>query len=127
MRFDNLIALAALLLTAYFSLATSRTKDATSPTTGPYYVISDCSTPPTESVVTVVNSSITVPSNVSFTDFGFPLPNIAQTVSGPVAGAANRECTVTYGEDGTNYVKNRWLYSCFDDGQFKCSIYVQPQ
>jgi hypothetical protein len=126
MRFKDLIAAAMLVATAYFSLATSSPRDAASPTTGTYYVISDCTTPPFESVVTVSGSAVIAPVGVSFTDFGFPLSTISQSVIGPVAGGT-RECTVTYGENGTNHVDDRWLYSCFDNGKFRCSIYSQPQ
>lgn len=126
MLFKNAIALTALVLTAYFSLATSFAKDSTAPTLGTFYVISDCTNPAFESVVTVSGSVITAPSGLSFTDFGFPNATIAQSMIGNMGGVT-RECTVTYGENGSNNVENRYLYSCFDAGKFKCSIYVQPQ
>jgi len=125
MPFKNLIALAMMFVTAFFSMATSYKKDAASPTAGNYYVISDCTTPAFESVVTVSNSTVIAPAGVSFIDFGFPSATISQSVTGMVLGVM-RECTVTYGEDGSNYVNDRWLYSCFEAGKFKCSIYAQP-
>ena len=128
MRFKNLMTVTSLLLTAYFSLATSKaTNDAlTAPVTGNYYVMSDCSVPANEAVVTASGGTVIAPPGVNFMQFGFPAATLNRTMTGVVGGLL-RECTVTYGEDGSNDVKDRWLYSCFDNGQFKCSIYVQPQ
>ena len=126
MRFKNFTAVLLLILTAYFSLATSSKKEDAAPVTGRYYILSDCVSPAVDNTVMVTNSIITAPPGISFIDFGFPTATIGPTVNGLV-GALNRECTVTYGENGSNNVDNRWLYSCFDAGKFKCSIYVQPQ
>lgn len=126
MRFKDIAALVTLVVTAYFSLATSYgRKNQSAPVNGNTYILSDCTIPATESVVTVSNGAIIAPGGVAFTDFGFPSAVVAEYMTGIVGGVV-RECMLTYGEDGYNNVKNRWLFSCFDGGQFKCSIYTQP-
>ena len=130
MRFKNwcknILAAAFLGFTLFSVLATSQLRDDDKPASGQNYVISDCVTPVLENVVTIANNVVVAPGGVSFTDFGFPSATIAQTMTGTV-GAVQRECTVTYGEGGLNGVKNRWVYSCFDNGTFKCTIYIEPR
>lgn len=121
----NLIAGLFLLFTVFSILATSSLKRDQYPDAGSHYIISDCVTPTVDATIVISNGTITSPGGASFTDYGFPTATLAQTVSGTVSGAT-RECTVTYGEDGDNNVENRWLYSCFDNGTFKCSIFIRP-
>ena len=126
MPFRECLTVASLLLTAYFSLATSSRSEDRNPTDGTIYVISDCTTPQTEAVVTISNSTIVAPAGTSFLDFGFPAATLTQSMTGFVGGVL-RECTVTYGESGSNNVDNRWLYSCFEADRYRCSIFTKPQ
>lgn len=126
MHFKNLLTIASLISTAYFSLATSSRPDDRAPTNGSIYVISDCTVPTTEAVVYVSNSTVIAPGGTSFVDFGFPAATLTQSMTGYVNGVM-RECTVTYGEDGYNNADNRWLYSCFEGGRYRCSIFTKPQ
>lgn len=123
-RCKKLAAAGFFAFTLWSVLATSGFRDDDHPENGSFYIISDCVTPTAENNVIITNNVITSPGGVNLTDFGFPQNTLSQTMTGTV-GAATRECTVTYGESGHNYVDNRWLYSCFDNGTFKCSIYIE--
>jgi hypothetical protein len=128
MYFKNFFAGCFLLFTLVSVLATSYPRGGDRPSSGQHYIISDCVTPTRDGTVVISGSAIVSPGGVSFTDFGFPVATLEQTVSGTV-GSATRECTVTYGEGGDfgkSKTKDRWLYSCFDNGKFKCSIYIEP-
>jgi len=124
MYFKNALAAVFLVFTLFAVLGSSVLRDDETAENGSFYIISDCVTPTMENNVVITNNVITSPGGVNLTDFGFPQNTLAQTMTGTV-GAVSRECTVTYGESGDNYVNNRWLYSCFDNGTFKCSIYIE--
>lgn len=121
----NCAAAGFLGFTVFSILATSVARDGDAPYSGNQYIMSDCVTPTRDANITIIGGSISSPGGLTFLDFGFPSTVLKQTVSG-VVGLVNRECTVTYGEDGHNNVENRWLYSCFDNGVYKCSIYIGP-
>ncbi len=113
-----------LLFTLISVIATSNT-DGT-PYSGDYHVISDCVTPVRDQVVSVAVSQITT-GGVSFTDFGFPSATLAPELSG-IVGAATRECRISYGNPDRLAIdsKHPTIYSCFDNGAFKCTIYMRP-
>lgn len=127
--FKHFLSAVFLLFTLVSVLATSSPRDDDHPKSGSHYIISDCVSPTIDATIVISNSAIISPGGMSFTDFGFPVATLAQTVSGTVGGAT-RECTVTYGESGGSWdsnTKDRWLFSCFDNGRFKCSIFIEPK
>ncbi len=125
-KVKDLIAAVFLIFTVFCLLATSAPFGQL-PVSGSHWIISDCVTPVTKTAITVVDGSITEPVGVSFMDFGFPAAKIDATVSGIVNGK-NRECLITYGDDGSEHdFSDHWLYSCFDNGDHVCSIYIKPR
>ncbi len=110
-----------LVLTSWALLATSVASETT---TGSFTVTSDCVIPTLAKEVNAVNGTITSPSGVNWTDFGFPQNTvyIGQESNGTVSGEY-RSCRPTYGDKESTI--NKWLWSCFDNGAYTCSIMVE--
>ncbi len=120
----NLLLVGFLLFTLFSVVATS--DGSGTPWSGTYRVVSDCVTPVRDQVVSVSGATITT-GGVGFTDFGFPSNTITSDMTGTV-GAATRRCQITYNDpDKLNLGTHPTIYSCFDDGSFKCSIFLKEQ
>jgi hypothetical protein len=114
------LAIGFMLFTAWSILATS--KSTYDFLYGTYTLTSDCVQPTLEMRVTTSAGQISDPPATSFTDFGFPNATVTlgSDVNGTVGGRA-RTCTMTYGDpSGTS----NFIYSCFDDGTFACTILI---
>ena len=119
-----------LVFTGLTIAATSMVKDSYT-INGSYFVASDCVSPAVQTTVTATSGTVTAPSGVSFTDFGFPDATISfNTPVTGTSGLATRVCEVGYGEDGgddeSKTDNNQWLFSCFDNGAYACTIYMKP-
>lgn len=114
----NLFAGGFLLLCLWSILATSRVDKSLEH--GTFKVISDCIIPTLEQSVEVWDGAVISPSGVSFTTFGFPnlTVELGKDNSGTFSGF-NRNCTMTY---GSVHNGKSWLYSCYDDGAYTCTI-----
>lgn len=124
MFFKNLLTVAFLIFTLFSVVATS--DGSGTPWAGTYRVVSDCVTPVRDQSVSVSAATITT-GGVGFTDFGFPANTITSDMTGTVGGAS-RNCKITYNDpDKLNWGSHPTIYSCFDDGSFKCSIYLKEQ
>lgn len=91
---------------------------------GSYHEASDCVQPPLEHDVVLSAGQITLPGGVSHTDFGFPNATVQQgQVNAGTVGSVYRECRTTYssGESPTDD-DNSFVFSCFDNGTYSCSI-----
>lgn len=123
MRFNftsNAFALFCLIATVWASLATSSGQSFS----GSYAVKSDCVQPTVDTTVTVVNNQIT--SGVTdYNSLGFPNNSLSlgASNSGYITGGVLRECenTLKAGES----IKDSFLYTCKDDGQFACNVYFE--
>lgn len=114
--------LIVLFMAAYASLATSAGRIGLFE--GKLTLSSDCVTPAKiDNVVTVTNFEITDPVATSYTDFGFPESTVGEGVDdeevGPVNGK-NRRCSITY-----EVYEDVWVYSCFDNGDYACTITIE--
>ena len=126
-RLKQVFSLAFLGFTAYACLATSQSNTLGPTVQGSFYIVSDCVKPTLEGNIAVANSTIVTPAGQSFLDYGFPQPSI--TFLAPVNGVLNglnRSCYVTYGQTDSNRASSRWIFSCFDNGNYACSIYMEP-
>lgn len=118
MRFKGTLAILILALSACSSSSTNSIDNAT------LEVVSDCVTPAVD--VTIRTSNGTSISGTGFGQLGFPVATIhlGQDNSGLYNnGLANvtRVCRQTYGAIDTNQ-NNKYIFSCFDDGAYACSI-----
>lgn len=91
---------------------------------GSYHEASDCVQPPLEKDVVISAGQITLPGGVSHTDFGFPNATVVEgQVNAGTVGAVYRECRTTYSTaDGDQSDKSGFIFSCFDNGVYSCSI-----
>lgn len=117
---SHLVAVLVLAATSWTVLATS-TADGT--LYGTYRAQSDCVNPVQNVTISVADSAITSPASYSFTDLGFPTATlkVGQPNTGVVNGA-NRSCESVF----TSYAgtKDNYLYTCTDNGEFACNIYL---
>lgn len=123
MSSKNFFSTALLLFTAYATIATS-SGDGT-PFVGNYQVVSDCVTPVRDQTVTISSSQVT--GGGSFTDFGFPVATLSTSMTGTV-GAVTRTCKLSYGDPDKLNLDSSYptIYACFDNGAFKCTIFMKP-
>jgi hypothetical protein len=122
-RSQNLAAIVALVITAWASLATSQRSPSIDNST--LYVISDCVTPTFEQ--TVRSSGGVLVSGVDYTQIGFPnsTVHLGQDNNGLYNnGTTNvsRSCVQTYGDNSAG--DGRFIYSCFDNGDYACSVVI---
>jgi hypothetical protein len=116
----NILGVGVLLFTLWAVLGTSVPgHDGISD--GNFHITSDCTTPVLEENITTTAGVVTAPGGVSYTDFGFPDATVKLgTENSGVVGAVTRKCNDSYGdEDSDSYV-----FSCFDDGDFSCTILI---
>lgn len=117
---SNLFALLCLIGSVWTVVATS---SGTGRLYGSYRAKSDCVTPVADLNISVSDSSITSPASYSFTDLGFP--NATLTIGSPNSGTfngANRICDLVFRTEFG--FTDSYLYSCSDEGQFACNIYL---
>jgi hypothetical protein len=118
---SNAAALLALLATSWSILATSR---AGGLQPGQYVIKSDCTPTVSEAIVQISMGRISEPAGQSFTDYGLPSTtlNLTETSTGVIEGV-NRSCVKTAGDDQGS----EWVFSCYDDDEFVCSVYLTRQ
>jgi hypothetical protein len=120
MKLEPIFTLLCLVITAWATLGTS------SPThsiaNGSLTIKSDCPGAIKEGQVRAVSGAIIDPGGQTFLDYGFPQSVVSsdESIAGLVGGI-ERTCTRTV---GSNIRGDDSVYSCYEQGQFMCSIYV---
>ncbi|MGE0527609.1 MAG: hypothetical protein AB7G93_05905 [Bdellovibrionales bacterium] len=120
-KLRDMVSAGALLGTLWAVLATSMPRS--SITEGNYYVVSDCVVPTQELAVTTSAGQIVSPA-ITYSALGFPgnTVTLGNDVSGTINGRP-RTCYHTYGS--TEDRAQAWVFSCFDDGTYTCSILIK--
>jgi hypothetical protein len=119
---QNIVAGAFMIVCLWSIVATSQSQKSIDK--GDFYVISDCVTPTLESQVGTIGGQIVTPIGQSYTDYGFPQTNVnlQSPITGTVLGKM-RSCYLTYGDKSNG---ETWIYSCFDNNTFTCSVMIKP-
>jgi hypothetical protein len=114
------IGILVLLSTLWAVLATSQLNEDLSD--GTFTIKSDCTSPVSVENITVTANQITDPFGVDYTDFGFPDTTV--TVDSDVVGVVGlvtRVCKTTYKDESDS----KFIFSCFDNGAFACTIFIK--
>jgi hypothetical protein len=100
---------------------------------GPTYIQSDCTQPAKQMNVVIETTyptsaillTITSPTEVDFTTFGFPTATlIVQPDTIGTVGSNTRNCHLDYTFEDSHYDNLEYLYSCFENGQLVCTMVV---
>ncbi|MBK7890446.1 MAG: hypothetical protein IPJ84_06220 [Bdellovibrionales bacterium] len=119
-RSSHLFAVFCLVATSWTVIATSSSGGSLY---GTYRAQSDCVSPVVDLTISVVESTVTSPVSFTFLNLGLPTStlNIGQPVTGIVNGV-NRVCEIAF---TSGYgVGDNYLYTCSDNGQFACNVYL---
>jgi len=125
MGFKNIksfITIIILFVAAWGSLATSDGKFGLF--SGPLNISSDCVSPARiNETIQVLDNEISEPMGTTYLDYGFPDAVVGEVSEGTetgTVGGLTRSCSVSYQED-----ESFWVYSCFDDGEYACTITIE--
>jgi hypothetical protein len=122
MVFKKFISIAAVVLSLIAVVATSQRQYYMD--RGDFDVKSDCTVPIIETVITVQNYQVIAPGGLSYLNLGFPTSIVTPGQdSVGVSGGVTRSCRNTY----ANEVDGDWVFTCFDNGNLACTIYLRQR
>jgi hypothetical protein len=122
MRFRKFISLFSVALSSLVVLATSQVQYGL--ISGDFDATSDCINPVLHVSITVNQYQVVAPAGVTYLTLGFPTATvIPDQESTGTAGAVTRRCTPTY----SNPDDGGWVYSCFDNNELACTIYIKKR